>query len=462
MLKSLHIGLGLTSVIIMTPKCAWAQTNVMVPDTFIETHRVENVSASWETITLANAYTAPVVVCTYVLPSNASNEAHTRVRNVAPSSFEVRVQRFEDSSAVTTSDVHCLVVETGAHSLPSGQKVSAGTVTPDYTNGLEVGWATQPSGNVTSSVAGFSNFIVLGQVMTFNDPQASVFWTNNCVSRNVPPTLTAFCVGKHIGQIDDTRLDETLGYIVVEPGSGTSNGVAYAFNRGPDIVTGTGNNPPYNYTVSGDFETAVLTQAAEDGGQGGWAVLYGTDPLPANTIQLAIEEETVAGDTSRTHTTEEVYYSAFSSTQSALFSANKTVAVAPDSPSQYAIPGSDIIYSIAIENTGNGPADLDSVFLVDSVPAEMEFFNGDMDGAGPATGPVLFEPGTSGLTLISADIGYSFDISKPTSMAECDDIPAAGYVATVRHICFSPKGYARPGSIYAGNTANISFKMRIP
>lgn len=462
MLERLYIGLSLISGMIVTSQCAWAQTNVMVLDTFIETHRIEDVSATWKTVTLANDFTEPVVVCTYVLPSNASNEAHTRVKSVGPSSFEVRVQRFEDSSAVTTSDVHCLVVETGAHTLPGGQKVSAGTATPDYTNGLAVGWGTQPTGNVTSSVSGFSNFVVLGQVMTFNDPLASVFWTNNCVSRAVPPTLTAFCVGKHIGQINDTRLDETLGYIVVEPGNGTSNGVSYTFQRGSDTVEGAGNAPPFNYTVTGDFETAVLTQAAEDGGQGGWAVLYGSDPLPANRIQLAIDEETVAGDTSRTHTTEEVYYSAFSSTQSALFSANKTVAVAPDSPTEYAIPGSDIIYTISIENTGNGAADLDSVFLVDSVPTEIEFFNGDLDGSGPAAGPILFEPGTSGLTLTSGDIGYSFDSQKPTSMAECDDTPAAGYVATVRHICFSPKGYARPGTLYAGNTANISFRMKIP
>ena len=462
MLTRLHIYFGLTIGFIALPQCVFAQTNVMMLDTFIETHRIEDVSASWETVILANDFTEPVVVCTYVLPSSASNEAHTRIRNVSPSSFELMVQRFEDSSDVTASDVHCLVVEKGSHTLPNGQRINAQTVTPDYTNGLSVGWETQASGNVTSSASGFSNFAVLGQVMTFNDPQGSVFWTNNCANRNIPPTATAFCVGKHIGQINDTRLDETLGYIVLESGSGASNGVTYAFERGPDTILGTGNAPPYNYNVTGDFETAILTQAAEDGGQGGWAVLYGADPLPPNTIQLAIDEETVEGDMTRGHTTEEVYFSAFSSTQIALFSANKTVVVAPDSPTEYAIPGSDIIYTISIENTGDGAADLNSVFLVDSVPIEVEFFNGDMDGAGPATGPVLFEPGASGLTLSAADIGYSFDIPKPTSIAECDDIPAVGYVSTVRHICFSPKGYARPGTLYAGNMANVSFRMNIP
>jgi len=463
MMRQFYIGLSLISGLMIVPNAAFAQTNVMVLDTFIETHRIEDVSATWETVTLANAYTAPVVSCTYVLPSNASNEAHTRVRNVTPASFQVRVQRFEDSAAVTTSDVHCLVVDTGAHTLSDGRKIEARTVLSDDTSGNAVGWTSTETEDVTASLtSGFSSFAVFGQVMTFNDAQASVFWTNNCSGRGTPPTPSAFCVGKHIGMINDTRLDETLGYIVAEQGSGTVNGVSYVFALGGNSIAGTGNSPPYNYTVSGNFETAVLTQAAENGGNGSWAVLYGADPLPNNRIQLAVEEETAAGDTTRRHINEQIYYSAFSSTQTALFSADKTVAVAADSPTDYAIPGSDIIYSIAIENTGNGVADEDSVFLVDSIPTEIEFFNGDMDGAGPATGPVLFEAGDSGLTLSSADIGFSFAIPRPATMAECSDVPAAGYITTVRHICFSPKGYTRPGTIYPANTANISFRMKIP
>lgn len=463
MSRKRHICMALFFGFGLMRSTAMAQTNVMVLDTFIETHRIENLSATWQTVTLANSYTAPVVVCTYVLPSAASNEAHTRVRNVFGSSFDVRVQRFENSSAVTASDVHCLVVETGAHTLADGRKIEARTVLSDATSGNAVGWGNTQTENVTTSLtSGFSSMAVFGQVMTFFDTDASVFWTNNCSNRSTPPTAAAFCVGKHIGMINGTRLDETLGYIVAEPGSGTVHGVSYIFALGGNSIAGTGNNPPYSYTISGNFETAIATQAAENGGNGGWSVLYGADPLPNNSIQLATEEETVAGDMSRNHINEQVYYSVFSSTQSASFSANKTVAMAADNPSIYVIPGNDVIYTLTLENTGNGPADLDSIFLVDSVPNEMEFFNGDMDGAGPATGPILFEPGTSGLTLSTTDIGYSFSTTRPTSMADCVDSPASGYVDTVRHICFAPKGYARAVNLYPGNTASVSFRMRIP
>ncbi|WP_427453910.1 hypothetical protein [Litorimonas sp. WD9-15] len=463
MWKKQNIGLCLIFGMVLAPEWAAAQTNVMVLDTFIETHRIENVSANWETIALANAYTAPVVSCTYVLPSAASNEAHTRVRNVMPTSFEVRVQRFEDSSAFTASDVHCLVVETGAHTLSDGRKIEARTVLSDDTSGNAVGWTSTETENVTASLtSGFSSLAVFGQVMTFNDAQASVFWTNNCGNRNTPPTPTAFCVGKHIGMINDTRFNETLGYIVAEPGTGTVNGVTYVFARGGNSIAGTGNSPPYSYSISGDFETAILTQAAENGGNGGWAVLFGSDPLPNGSIQLAVEEETVAGDTSRRHINEEVYYSAFRSTQAAIFSGTKTVAMATDNPTIYAVPGSDVIYTITLDNTGTGPVDLNSLFLVDSVPDEMEFFTGDMGGGGP----ILFSPGTSGLSFSpSTDVAYSFASARPTNIGQCDKTEAdlnASYDDQVRHICLVPKGYVRPGSLYPGNTASFSFRMKIP
>ncbi len=459
-----HIKAALFLMALATPKIAMAQTNVMVLDTFIETHRISSVGSTWETITLANGYTAPVVTCTYVLTSNSNPDALTRVRNVGPSSFEVRGQRFDDSSIFSSSDVHCLVVETGAHTLSDGHKIEARTVFSDGTSGGSIGWDEAPTEDVTTSItSGFSSMVVFGQVMTFTGANASVFWTNTCGSRTTPPTPTNFCVGKHSGRSSLTRADETLGFIVTEPGTGTVNGVSYAFDLGSDTVAGTGNSPPYNYSVTGDFDTAVLQQAAEDGGDGAWAVLYGSDPLPSNSIALAVEEETAAGDTTRRHTTEEVYYGAFDTAQTALFTASKTFAMSADNATVYAIPGSDVVYTITLQNTGDGPADLDSVFLVDSLPEEVVFFTGDMDGTGPATGPVLFEAGTSRLTFTDAtDLKYSDLAARPTDLTQCTYTPSGTYDANVRHICFAPKGYASPGTLYTGNTASISFRVQIP
>ena len=63
----------------------------------------------------------------------------------------------------------------------------------------------------------------------------------------------------------------------------------------------------YNYNVAGisDATSAVLSQTAMDGNDGGWAVLSGNNPVNGSTINLAIDEETV-GDSERAHTTEQV------------------------------------------------------------------------------------------------------------------------------------------------------------
>lgn len=428
----------------------------------VEAVRVPGVGAGWVTVSLENTYTSPVVACTYNLPSSADPTATVRVRNAGATSFDVRIQQYETSNIVTASDVHCLIADTGAHTLPGGQRIEARTVLSTGTSGNVVGWGSATTENVTASISGFTNMVVLGQVMTFNDARASVFWTNNCVNRSIPPSPAAFCVGKHIGQINATRANETLGYIVAEAGSGTVNDVDYAFARGPNSIRGVGSGPPFTYAVTGDFDTGVATQAAENGGQGGWAVLYGADPLPANTVQLAIDEEVVAGDTTRGHIAEEVYYGLFRNNQTASLAASKSSAVYAGSASNYAIPGSDVIYTIDVASTGTAPVDQDTVFLVDTLPAETEFYNGDIDDAGPETGPVAFQANASGLTFTPAtDLRFSSAVARPASFAACTYTPAAGYDASVRHVCLNPRGRLKAGSLEPGTDFSFQLRARI-
>ena len=64
--------------------------------------------------------------------------------------------------------------------------------------------------------------------------------------------------------------------------------------------------------------------------------------------------------------------------------ANKTVAVwDPNGEGLHALPGNQVIYSVAIQNIGTGAIDSGSIFLVDNLPAEVEFWNGDIDEGGP-------------------------------------------------------------------------------
>lgn len=438
-----------------------AAGQALSPD--VEAVRVANVGAAWETVDLVNTYSTAIVTCTYNLRSASDNEATVRIQSVTANSFQVRAQRFENSNAVTASDVHCLIADEGLNTLSDGRVIEARSVVSTVTAGNSVGWNIANYTEVTSQVTGgHASLVVLGQVMSFNDVQASVFTTNNCNNRSAPPTPARMCVAKHIGQINDTRLDETLGFIITEPGTGSVNDVTYAFARGADTVRGVGNAPPYTYGLGGDFDTGVATLAAEDGGQGGWAVLFGVDPLPNNQIQLAVDEETIAGDTSRSHTTEEVYYGVFQNNQTAALDANKSISVSPVSSIPFAVPGSDVLYTLTVENAGTAPIDTDTVFLVDTLANEVSFYNGDIDDSGPETGVIAFNAMSSGLTFSEAgDLGFSSAATKPTQMSECTYTPAAGYDANVRHVCFAPKGRMRAGSIQPDAEFSLTFRGRI-
>ena len=429
----------------------------------LEAKLVANVGAAWQTVPLENTYTNAVVVCSYNLPSAADPTATTRVRNITATSFEVRIQQFENSSTVTASNVHCLIADAGAYN-SGGLKFEARTVLSSGTSGQAVpgGWGAANTEEVTASLTqSYASPVILGQVMSFNDVKASVFWSFNCVNRGQPPFVgnTRMCIGKHIGQINSTRANETLGYIVAETGSGTVNDVVFELARGANSIRGIGNAPPYTYAVGNNYDIGIVSQDGENGGQGGWAVLHGADPLPANQIRLGIDEEVVAGDATRGHIAEEVAYWVFKDNQSVNLGVSKIAAISSESASAYAIPGSDLVYTIAVSNTGSKAVDIDSVVIIDSMPADTVFYNGDIDGPGPETGAVAFASSGSGLSFTEAsDLAFSNAASKPANFAACTYSPATGYDPAVTYICFNPKGRLKGGTLSA---SSFSLKFRV-
>jgi hypothetical protein len=142
--KSILMGFGL---LFTAPQLAYGQALSLD----IEAVRVDNVGAAWVTVELVNVYTDAVVACTYNLPSSGDPPATVRIRNVGATSFETRIQQFENSNTVTASDVHCLVVDSGAYTLSDGLEIEAYTVEADRTAGLSVpgGWGVVNLENVT-------------------------------------------------------------------------------------------------------------------------------------------------------------------------------------------------------------------------------------------------------------------------------------------------------------------------
>ncbi len=296
----------------------------------LEVHLLTGVSTSWQTVPLENTYSNAIPICTYNLVSFAGSAPNysyppvaVRIRNITSTSFDLRIQGWEDSSAAT-GDVHCIVSDEGVFTLPNGTSYEAHTVVSDQTSGQNTPdgrWSQAILEDVTSSIVQtYTNHVVLGQVISYNDNRASVFYTTDCDARDLEPFngghADGICVGKHIGMVPGSRNPETIGYLVAEAGSGTVNNIDFELDRGADTVGGnTAANVGYSYTLSGDYSIGVNAQVAEDGGNGSWSVLYGTDPLPPNQIISAVDEEIIAGDTSRGHTREIVDYWVFATAE---------------------------------------------------------------------------------------------------------------------------------------------------
>ncbi len=290
---------------------ASAAENATTPDApssniLLETGVVSGVGTSWTTVNLGSSYSSMVVVATPGY-SNSSAPAHVRIQNATGNSFQVRVDGSPNAPA--SMDVYYMVVEEGVYMVATdGVKMEAvkynSTVTSN--NNSWVGEARSYSNSYTSPV-------VLGQVMTYNDAGHVTFWSRGS-SRQNPPSSSVLQVGKTVNEDpDNSHANETIGYIVLESGNGAIDGVNYAAGVTSDGVAGITNSPPYGRTVSGLSSAAsigIATLTAMDGGNGGWALFYGANPISNTNINLAIDEDQL-NDTERAHTGEQVAYVVF-------------------------------------------------------------------------------------------------------------------------------------------------------
>lgn len=138
-------------------------------------------------------------------------------------------------------------------------------------------------------------------------------------------------------------------------------------------------------------------------------------------------------------------------------SVTKTSTVYPESPFYpFYVPGSDVIYSINVNYSSGNLIDKNGVLVIDQLPSNVTFFNGDYDGPGPATNPVGFtNSGTSLNWSYPTNVRFSNSATAPTTFAECAYTPTAGYDPNVRYICINPSG------VFAGGSFSVQFRAQI-
>jgi hypothetical protein len=264
---------------------------------------------AWTTVDLGVVYASPVVVATPIYPDFATPPVVTRVRNAVGGQFEIRIERVDGLTDPVAVDVSVFAVEEGVYTeAVDGVTMEAVRYNSTVTAG-KFNWVTESRTLQNAYV----DPVVVGQVMSANDPNWSVFWS--CGPLDGPITATDFQVGRHVGEDPNpARADETIGYVVIESGSGTINGVAYEAAIGPRSVFGLDNSAtPYVYPLSGNLTAAsgcVLSQSGMKGQDGSWAVLFGPDPISTTELRMFVVEDTL-GDPEQGHVDEHVAYIVF-------------------------------------------------------------------------------------------------------------------------------------------------------
>ena len=134
----------------------------------------------------------------------------------------------------------------------------------------------------------------------------------------------------------------------------------------------------------------------------------------------------------------------------------KTVTMFDAASGAYSLPGEDASYTISVTNSGAGTVDASTIDLVDKLPDDVTFYNGEYDPSGaPISGPIEFVDSGSGLSCCTGagEVEYSNTLSGPPVFGYT---PAAGYDPAVRYV------RVKPGGIMAGlSSFSIRFRTRI-
>jgi len=272
---------------------------------------INNVTNSgWTVVNLGKTYTSPVIIATPIYTSSTQPPAVTRIRNVTASNFELKLDRADGSLSAITMDVAVVAVNEGVYTMAEqGVKMEAVKFNSTLTASGIGSWNAETQTYKNS----YTKPVVVGQVMSYNDSSWSAFWTRGAKSTD-PISATHFNVGKHVG-LDPNKIrgNETIGYIVIETGTGMVDGVRYQAALGKDAVRGFGDSAtPYAYPLTGlsSVSTAAISQSGMDGKEGSWAVLFGNPALSTKALKLYVAEDAFNNSLSK-HTTEQVAYIVF-------------------------------------------------------------------------------------------------------------------------------------------------------
>lgn len=279
-----------------------------VPDVVGEVGTTSTDSAG-TTVNLAHTYDDPVFIVETISgdgSGGSSNRPAVAVLTATSTgSFTVRIQEPDnepDTHGIET--VSYMVMERGAYQLPDGRRVDVGTLDTSNYYGNAVAGASDDTCSFTQT---FSDTpVVLASLQSDNNTGTPDFLTASVAL----PTSDDFACSIEVpdGETNAPSNSETIGWIAIEGGTFTNNGIAIEATTTSQSITGWSDTPWYEQSFTQAFSAIpgfVATKQTRNGAEGGWVRFDATD---LNSIELAFDER---DDGERTHTNETVGYIAF-------------------------------------------------------------------------------------------------------------------------------------------------------
>jgi hypothetical protein len=223
------------------------------------------------------------------LSRNGGDPSTVRVRNVTGSRFEFQIDEWDYKDGPhPTETVSYLVLEAGEHTLADGTRIKAGTVSADNT------W------KVVSFPSAFGTApVVFSQTVTVNEGAAVCTRQKGVSASGFSVTLQEQEANGTTSSANAAHAAETVAWVAVEMGSGSSGGREFEVKRTPDAV----DHNDYALSFSQGFTTAPALFVQMQGCDGWNPATVRHKSLSAGGATVFIEEE-ASQDSEMEHTLE--------------------------------------------------------------------------------------------------------------------------------------------------------------
>jgi hypothetical protein len=262
-----------------------------IEDDDIGIGEIEQVTASqsgpdrWHNVQFADVYNDPIAVMQPV-SYEGSHPVHVRLRNIGNDSMQFQFEEWEYlDGGHTPETASYMVMEAGLHTIPGGKTAEAGSVRTD-----------DSFANVRFSQDFNTSPVVFAQSQTFNGGQSVVARVRNLSS-------SGFEVRVQEAEAKGAHVEEAVGYIALEPGRGSPDGVTLETGTTDNTVTDNWQRIGFRGNYGGTLAFLAGMQTYDGSDTAG--VRYRN--LTKGGVEVKIEEEQSA-DNETGHTSEIVGY----------------------------------------------------------------------------------------------------------------------------------------------------------